>query len=447
MLTSRGIEYASALQESQITFTHQCTSSNKCVKREFSDWGTGFQLIHGSAEGYYSTNEYDGVGTELLNLADQVKRKNIEQRMLVKNQITSINRSEIDLSASGYWTSNYFEETEELMSDIRDHLANIRNIANYTLHIEGQFISKNFQSSDLLDISQSHRTALLTIELTLKDQFLRRKLVEVVGGISKKNFNWNFIEKKLDDIQKSIKDLSKATYPKAARYPVILSPDTAFSLVHETIGHGCEADQIVSKNSFLASKIGHKVASSELTIVDDSHIRATGWAEFDDEGTKSQGTILVDEGFLVNFLHSKKTAKVLGAMSTGNARATSYLSPPEPRQSNIYLEPKDYQLEELFEEINYGLYIGPTLTASTSIFSGEYSIDCQFAYQIENGQISDMYGPLRLSGHSLDSLSKISAIGKEVETISSFCLKDDSRLPIGAITPPLLISQINVGLG
>lgn len=432
------------MQESRIVFNNSINSNGETSKFQYHDWGTGFQLIHGNAEGFYSTNEYDGVGNELILLAEQVKKKNKMEIAYIKPLDQSILKSEVDFTLHGNWSKQFDIESDILVNDINGLMQDWKDVANYSINLEGLFIRKNFQSTDLLDITQAFSLSLLTIELHSKTKSFPTMLFDVFGGLTKKDLNWENIENRISELGNQFIELSKANRLESGYYDVVLSPDTAYSLAHETIGHGCEADQIITETSFLSGKMGHKVASTEITIVDDPHIYAAGWSEYDDEGMKTQGTLLVDEGILVGYLHNKKTAKMMNTLSTGNARATSYLSPPEPRQTNIFIEPKDYKFDELLENVRDGIFIGPSISASTSIFSGEFSIEFQYCYKIKNGEIDQIMGPGILSGLGLDCLNNITAVGNDVTTFPALCMKDDSRMFIGAISPSFSIDRIKI---
>ncbi|MFV2016148.1 MAG: TldD/PmbA family protein, partial [Candidatus Heimdallarchaeota archaeon] len=319
-----------------------------------------------------------------------------------------------------------------------------KNSMKYSIDIEIYFMQKRLQSTDSVDIQQEYMYSLLCLASESKNLNKPLRRSEIIGGINKDDLSWNKIETQTTRLGSELEKLQTAPKPKSGEYKVVMSEDAVYSLIHETIGHGCEADQIISKNSFLTDKIGFKVSASNLTVVDDPHIRSVGWGEYDDEGTKTQGTLLVDEGILSSYLHNKETAVQMGQISTGNARATTYLTPPEPRQSNIYIEPGDYSTQELVEEVKNGLFIGPTLVASTSIYTGEFSIESQITYEIRDGEIQNVLGPVTLTGNAFTTLNKVSSIGSRPEMIPTICLKNDSLVFVGSLMPQLTLNEIMV---
>ena len=95
--------------------------------------------------------------------------------------------------------------------------------------------------------------------------------------------------------------------------PVIFAPGENGILFHESCGHGMEAD-LVEKGSVFGGRIGETVASPLVSLVDDGTLAGyPGSYEFDDEGTPSQRTMLIDRGVLQTYLHSSVTARKTGA--------------------------------------------------------------------------------------------------------------------------------------
>ena len=124
------------------------------------------------------------------------------------------------------------------------------------------------------------------------------------------------------------------------RMPVVLSSEAGGTMIHEAIGHGLEADLAQQGLSVYSKKIGEKVASSLITVVDDPTLpQKRGSYAFDDEGVPSQRTILVEKGILKGYLYDRLTALEEGVESSGNGRRESYQHKPIPRMSNTMILP------------------------------------------------------------------------------------------------------------
>jgi len=103
------------------------------------------------------------------------------------------------------------------------------------------------------------------------------------------------------------------------KVPVIFDPQTARTLL-ANIFDAVEGDAIYRSASFLAGKLGDRVASESVTIVDDGTLPGLfGTSPFDDEGVPSRRTVVIDRGVLKSYLLNAYTARKLGLKTTGNA--------------------------------------------------------------------------------------------------------------------------------
>ncbi len=123
--------------------------------------------------------------------------------------------------------------------------------------------------------------------------------------------------------------LLSATPPPAGKFPIIFHPSITGLLTHEAIGHNAEADAIIGGTSIIGGKMGEKIASEWVTIVDDSTIPGKwGTFKYDSEGTPSTRRVLIDKGVLRGYMHSLETAARLGLPPNGSARAQDYHNRP-----------------------------------------------------------------------------------------------------------------------
>ncbi len=71
----------------------------------------------------------------------------------------------------------------------------------------------------------------------------------------------------------------------AGSFPAVFDPSIAGLLVHEAVGHHCEADSVLAGQSILAGRVGTQIASDCMTIVDDPTLPgAWGSYRYDSEG-------------------------------------------------------------------------------------------------------------------------------------------------------------------
>ena len=143
----------------------------------------------------------------------------------------------------------------------------------------------------------------------------------------------------------------------AGEQTVVLGPGWPGILLHEAIGHGLEGDFNRKKTSAFYDLVGKSVASDQITIVDDGTIpNRRGSLTIDDEGTKSQNTVLIEKGKLKGFMHDRLNARLMKQSPTGNGRRQSYSHIPMPRMTNTYMLPGKYEHDELIKSTKKGIY-------------------------------------------------------------------------------------------
>ncbi|MCX8168714.1 MAG: TldD/PmbA family protein [Candidatus Methanomethylicia archaeon] len=217
--------------------------------------------------------------------------------------------------------------------------------------------------------------------------------------------------------------LINAGVPKGGYHTVVLDRDIVGLLAHEAVGHTAEADLVYS-GSYLAGKIGVEIASPLITLVDDGRIhRGFGTMMYDDEGTPTQKTIIIDKGVCKNYLHSRETAYEMGFEPTGNSRAWTFEYDPIIRMRNTYIEIGDYSFDELIEDVNEGYFlIGGRGGQADS--TGEFMFGVQEVVEIKNGKLYDHLRGVTISGNAFEVLKAVDAIGKDFSLRRGMCGKE-----------------------
>jgi TldD protein len=206
-------------------------------------------------------------------------------------------------------------------------------------------------------------------------------------------------------------------------FPVLLENKLVGLLAHEAVGHCAEAD-LVHTGSFLADKIGSKVASDIVTLVDDGRFpKGFGTMMYDDEGVPTEKTVIIDKGVCRSFLHSRETAYEFNVKPTGNARAWNFEYDPIIRMRNTYIEPGDYSLEELVEDVKEGYFLKGGLGGQAD-FTGEFMFGTQEAIKIRNGKLEESLRGVTICGNAFEVLKKVDAIGKDFIMRTGRCGKE-----------------------
>jgi len=231
----------------------------------------------------------------------------------------------------------------------------------------------------------------------------------------------------------------------AGQMPVITSSGWGGVLFHEAVGHGLEADGIQRGTSFYAGKIGQKVGSELVTLVDDATVPGLrGSFNVDDEGTPSQRKVLIEKGILRGYMYDKLTARQLGASSTGSGRRQSFKHYPLVRMTNTFVLAGQAKPEEIFAATKKGLYAAEFVGGVVDTTSGSFTFTVREAYLIENGQMTSPVKGVTLIGSGPDVLRTIDMVADDLDYAPGTCGKGQ-WVPVTCGEPTLRIGKITVG--
>lgn len=270
---------------------------------------------------------------------------------------------------------------------------------------------------------------------------------EPVGGLS--GFEL-FDEHPLDDIAartaRRAVEMLKAPKAPGGRMPVVISAEAGGTMIHEAVGHGLEADLAQQGLSVYSNKLGQRIASPLITIVDDPTLpNKRGSFRFDDEGVPSQRTVLVEKGILKAYMHDRLTAMREGVSSTGNGRRQSYKHRPIPRMSNTFIAPGDGDPEKILRSVEKGFFVKKMGGGQVNTVTGEFVFDVSEGYMIEKGRIG---GPVRgatLIGNGPEVLRSIDMVGNDIGFAIGTCGKDGQGVPVSDAMPTVRITEMVVG--
>ena len=243
--------------------------------------------------------------------------------------------------------------------------------------------------------------------------------------------------------------LLKAPQVKGGEYTVVLDPILAGVFIHEAFGHLSEADHIYAEPRLQElMAVGRKFGGTHLNVKDGATVpRPTlrGSYVYDDEGVEGQETDLIREGILVGRLHSRETAAKLGERATGNARALNYRFAPIVRMTNTFIVPGTATPEDLFADVEDGLYVKNWYGGMTSMEM--FTFSAGEAYRIRNGQIEELCRPVMLSGNVFSTLHNIDGVANDLGmNEGGGCGKaGQSPLPVSNGSPHIRIRECLIG--
>jgi PmbA protein len=200
---------------------------------------------------------------------------------------------------------------------------------------------------------------------------------------------------------------------KTADVPVILDPIVASSML-EHIFEGVNGDSIYRGASFLAGKLGEKIAGANVTVVDDGTIPGGfGTTPFDGEGIPTRRTVVIENGILKSFLLNTYTAKKLGLETTANA-SRGLAGTPGIGPGNYFLQPGTRAPKQIIADIKDGLYITEFLGHGANLVTGDYSRGASGMW-IVNGELAYPVEEITVAGNLKDMFNNISEIGCDLE--------------------------------
>jgi len=200
---------------------------------------------------------------------------------------------------------------------------------------------------------------------------------------------------------------------------VILEPYVATGFLG-LIGPALTGEAVQKGRSLFAGKIGSRVASDIVTIIDDGALPGgIASAPFDGEGVPTSRTGLIEQGILKGYLYNTYTAKKDGVKSTGNGVRSSFKGTPEVGVTNYYIEAGTKPVEELINEVKSGLYITDVMGMHTANpISGDFSIGVA-GLLIENGELTKPVRGMAMGGNIIELMEKVDAVGNDLQFFGS----------------------------
>jgi TldD protein len=234
----------------------------------------------------------------------------------------------------------------------------------------------------------------------------------------------------------------------AGSMTVVLGAGWPGILLHEAIGHGLEGDFNRKGTSAFSNRVGERVASEHITVVDDGTLSSRrGSLNIDDEGTPTQCTTLIENGILKGYLQDRMNARLMGTRSTGNGRRESFAHMTLPRMTNTYMRPGPHDPQEIIASVEKGIYAVNFGGGQVDITSGKFVFSASEAYLIENGRITRPIKGATLIGNGPDVLTRVSMVGRDLKLDDGVgtCGKEGQSVPVGVGQPTLRIDSMTVG--
>jgi len=219
---------------------------------------------------------------------------------------------------------------------------------------------------------------------------------------------------------------------EAGLYDVVLGPNVFANLVNDVV-NAASAFNVDAGLSFMVNRLGERIASGSLTIIDDGTLSdGLNSRAFDDEGVPTRRTIIVDRGILKSYLHNSSTAKKYRCSTTGNAGWIV------PQPWNIVVEAGKLSEERILRELDDGLYVTNNwYTRFHDYRRGDFSTVCRDGlFRVKGGEIVQSLKGLRISGNLPKILRNIVALSSERRWVKWW------EVDVPTLTPHILVRDV-----
>ncbi|MHB8158705.1 MAG: TldD/PmbA family protein [Desulfocucumaceae bacterium] len=212
---------------------------------------------------------------------------------------------------------------------------------------------------------------------------------------------------------RAVRMLGSKTLPSQT-IPVVFEPYVATGFLG-LLAPALTAEAVQKGRSLFAGKVGQKVASDSINIIDDGSLTGgIASTPFDGEGVPTSKTKLISAGLLEGYLHNTYTAAKDGVKSTGNGVRGSYKSTPEVGTTNFYIEGGNIDPGEIIKSISKGFYVTEVLGMHTANpISGDFSLGVS-GLMIEGGKLTFPVRGIALAGNIIDFMKKVEGVGKDL---------------------------------
>jgi PmbA protein len=215
------------------------------------------------------------------------------------------------------------------------------------------------------------------------------------------------------------------------RVPIVFEPRTARSLLSNMF-EAVHGESIYRHASFLVGRLGEKVATEALTVIDDGTIPGLfGSSPFDGEGVPSRRSAVIERGILKSYLLNTYTARKLGMKTTGNA-SRGVSGNAGIGHGNLFIEPGERSPGDIIAAIADGFYVTELIGSGVNIVTGDYSRGAAGLW-IRNGEFAFPVSEVTIAGNLNKMLMDMEAIGSDLEFRGS------------TAAPTLLIREMTVG--
>ncbi len=444
MLVSGG-DFAEVYEDKITNVIYVLTDSKIDDIKTLNSKGVGLRLAKGEDMVYASSD--NPTFDEVIEMAEKLSKSYNEERQIDRVKLEEVETKEVNKVLIPYDKYPIAKKIELLKK--MDKL--VRAKSDKVVQVEGalneatqEVVVSNSSGKLVKDCRTNFR---LQLSITLEENGKKVRKYNLKG----KNCGYELLDEV--DIEEFVEETYqdavaklKAESFEGGKLPVVLGNGFGAVIFHEACGHGLEAASVAPKVSVFADKLGKKVASSKVTLIDDGTIPGLwGTNKIDDEGSFPQENVLIDQGILKNYLVDELSSRKMHCEANGCSRRESHNYAPTARMSNTYLKPGHDKIEDMIKSIDYGVYAKYMSGGSVNTSTGDFNFEVDVAYLIENGKITKPLEGVSLIGNSLDILNNVEMVSDDLKYSDGYCGAASGMIHVTIGQPTIKVSEILVG--
>lgn len=243
----------------------------------------------------------------------------------------------------------------------------------------------------------------------VKDSFL-----SIYKGSGSTRVKW-IVDEIVNEIIEKRELAEESIEIETGEYDVILSPEAVFLTLSRPLLSPLNGKNVMKGISPLRDKIGEKILSDKITLIDDPLIPdALKTKPFDDEGVVCKRKAFYEKGVLKNYYLDLESAHALGLEPTGNGMR-DYDELPSPYYTTIIIEGGERDIDEIIKDTKKGILVSSVLGGGQSnVLAGDFSVNLGLAFLIENGEIIGRVKNAMFGGNIYDLQDRLRELSKDV---------------------------------
>ncbi len=307
------------------------------------------------------------------------------------------------------------------------------------LNLTAEFGSKLIKivNSEGLSVEDRSSSYVLIPKILFPNSYA--SIVSLLNSTSYQTFPEQRLSKLVELYTRALPEVSLSS----GKLPVIFSPHSLFAPLIWRINAGTNAKSVYEDMSPIKDKVGEKIFSDQLTLIDDPHREGRPDSRsFDDEGTSTTPYTLVEKGVLREFYTNLNYAGKLGIKPTGHGFKRQMWGGdpislrPMPALTNEMILPGDEKFENMIQKLNRGvLVVGGLGAHSGNILNGDFSIGLNPGLYVEKGEIVGRLKDAMIAGNVYDLMKNIISVENKVHESWGGCF------------PAMCFDEVQVSVG